>query len=585
MSARPPSEKWQGLRAYLSLFARRRRLSALVVLFTFMSMVTDGIGLIMLVPLLGSLTGDEATGPIVEHLLAVWATLGFLPSLASILAAFLVLMAMRAVLRVTKDWLGVLLRTSLTDDLRNSALSALMRAEWRWLSESRRTNQTNMLLTEVQRAGSGVYAALTLLTHCAAILAYLGASLSLEPLLSSGVAAFALLLLMLFSRLQRRALHLGQEQLRVNRKLHETVQESVSAIKLTKILSSQQAHMDSLALVVAELRRNQLRFAQFSGVSRELFQFACAVLLAVYVYLSVTIWQISVAQLLVLIFIFARLLPMLTGFQQQLHLLANALPALVEAQAIIADASKAAEPSTPLKGTSPIVPRLEVALENVSVSFQSGTVAALEDITLRLPVGSITVILGPSGAGKSTLADVLMGLLPPDRGQLSVDGRPITGIDRIHWRQSVSYVPQEVELFSGSLRENLIRANPGANAEQIENALAATSADFVQGLPEGVDTIIGDGARGLSGGEKQRLALARGLLRQPSLLVLDEVTSALDSENEARICDSIARLADKMTIVILGHRQAFLEIADQVYQMQAGSLQPCPTTATLGSKP
>lgn len=584
MSAHLQGEKWQGLRAYLSLFARRRGLSALVVLFTFMSMATDGVGLIMLVPLLGSLTGDEATGPIFEHLSTVWATLGLEPSLASILATFLVLTALRAVLRVIKDWLSTLLRTSLTDDLRNTALSALMRAEWRWLSESRQTNQTNMLLTEVQRAGNGVYAALSLLTNCAAILAYLAASLSLEPLLSGGVAAFTLLLLMLFSRLQRRALHLGQDQLRVNRKLHEAVQESVSAIKLSKILSSQQTHADIFALAVADLRRNQIRFAQLSGVSRELFQFACAALLAAYVYLSVTIWQMGIAQLLVLIFIFARLVPMLTGFQQQLNQLANALPALTEAQAIIADASSAAEPPPPPAGTALIVPRFAVTLEHVSVSFQSGTVRALQDINLRLPVGSITVILGPSGAGKSTLADVLMGLLSPDKGQLCVDGRPITGIDRIQWRQSVSYVPQEVELFSGSLRDNLIRANPAANLEEIQSALAATSADFVQGMPEGIDTMIGDGARGLSGGEKQRLALARGLLKQPSLLVLDEVTSSLDSENESRICDSIARLAGKMTIVILGHRQAFLEIADQVYQIQSGNIRPYPAAEATVSK-
>jgi ATP-binding cassette subfamily C protein len=197
-------------------------------------------------------------------------------------------------------------------------------------------------------------------------------------------------------------------------------------------------------------------------------------------------------------------------------------------------------------------------------------------VTLDLPVGSITVVSGPSGAGKTTLADVLMGLVAPDQGALFIDDMPLDAAGRLAWRQAVSYVPQEVVIYAGTLRGNLARACPDATDAQMHAALGAAAADFTANWPAGLDTLIGPGGRQLSGGERQRLALARGLLRQPSLLILDEVSSALDPENEGRIRDSVAQLAGRITTVILGHSAAFDSIATQHYMLNAGRGQRAP---------
>jgi ATP-binding cassette subfamily C protein len=129
-------------------------------------------------------------------------------------------------------------------------------------------------------------------------------------------------------------------------------------------------------------------------------------------------------------------------------------------------------------------------------------------------------------------------------------------------------------LYNGTVYENLLRGRPDASDDDIMTALKAASADFVHALPSGVHTRIGDGAQGLSGGEKQRIALARGLLRNPALMVLDEVTSALDHDNEAHIVNSIRSMPDHMTVVILGHRNEFMKIADQMIHLNSGRIVP-----------
>lgn len=572
MSTTPPRPNW---RAFARLFAHRPRLTALVGALTLLGMLSDGIGLMLLVPLLGSLTGEAATSGFAQHLMGLFSHFGFQPSLGAVLMLFLGAMSLRAALRVARDMASVRLRTGLVDDLRNSAMAALLQAEWRWLSLRKDSTHANLLLTEVQRAGMGVNAALMLAAQLAGVLAFLGVAIGLDTLRGGAILLLAFGLFALFSRLRRRAFQLGHSQMLVNRELHETAQETLGALKLAKILGSQAAQLRSFSTAARDLRHNQQHFALVSGSARELFQWAGAVLVAGYVYFGVSLWRIPLAELLVMVFILARLVPMLSACQQQLHQLANALPALHAAQSLIAEARHWAEPA-PLPGHHAPTPQRCISVKNLSLCHQSGSPPALNDVTLDLPVGSITVVSGPSGAGKTTLADVLMGLVAPDQGALFIDDMPLDAAGRLAWRQAVSYVPQEVVIYAGTLRGNLARACPDATDAQMHAALGAAAADFTANWPAGLDTLIGPGGRQLSGGERQRLALARGLLRQPSLLILDEVSSALDPENEGRIRDSVAQLAGRITTVILGHSAAFDSIATQHYMLNAGRGQRAP---------
>ena len=213
-------------------------------------------------------------------------------------------------------------------------------------------------------------------------------------------------------------------------------------------------------------------------------------------------------------------------------------------------------------------------LEGVSFAYgQSGGPLAVSDLDLTIMAGKTTAIVGPSGAGKSTIADLVMGLIQPSEGRVLVDGRLLRADQIRSWRSRIGYVPQDTFLFHDTVRENLLWASPDASDEEIREALRMAAAeDFVFGLSDGMETVLGDRGVRLSGGERQRLALARALLRKPALLILDEATSNLDSENERRIQGAIEKLHGNMTILIITHRLFTTRCADVTYVVEQGHL-------------
>ncbi len=195
----------------------------------------------------------------------------------------------------------------------------------------------------------------------------------------------------------------------------------------------------------------------------------------------------------------------------------------------------------------------------------------VRSIDLALRANTITALIGPSGSGKSTIADLFMGLLHPTEGTISVDGTPLSDGNRRLWREQVAFVPQEPFLLNDTIEANLRIASPDATEEQLRDALRTAKAlDFVDRLPAGLATLVGERGTRFSGGERQRISLARALLRQPKLLILDEATSALDWENQRLIANDIAEMRGKLTILTIAHRLSMIDFAEDVIAIEEG---------------
>jgi thiol reductant ABC exporter CydD subunit len=227
-------------------------------------------------------------------------------------------------------------------------------------------------------------------------------------------------------------------------------------------------------------------------------------------------------------------------------------------------------PSAP-RGTRTNFPDPAVAglrLEGVRVSYPGRAVPALEDLSLRVEGGEVTALVGPSGCGKSTLLNVVLGLIAPDAGSISVGDVELAELDLDAWRARLAWVPQRPHLFKASIEQNVRLSRSDASREAVWAAISrAGLTDTVQSLPDGLDTMLGDRGAGVSAGERQRIALARAFLRDAPLLLLDEPTANLDGQTEREVVESIRQLCRGRTVLLVAHRPALRAAADRVLDL------------------
>jgi ATP-binding cassette subfamily C protein CydD len=225
---------------------------------------------------------------------------------------------------------------------------------------------------------------------------------------------------------------------------------------------------------------------------------------------------------------------------------------------------------------------IDILFEHVTCSYDRGRRPALNDLSLRISAGETVALVGETGAGKSTVANLLLRFIESDSGTISAGGVPIGSLDLADWRAHIGWVPQRPHLFFGSVAENIRLARPEATDSEVAAAAEAASAhSFISALPRGYETQIGENGTRLSGGEQQRLAIARAFLKDAPLLILDEATSHLDSATEATVQGAIARLMRGRTVLIIAHRLKLAERADRIVVLENGRAIEAGTHADL----
>ena len=524
--------------------------------------LTEGIGLLLLVPILESL--DNGGGQIASF--ARYLPLHGVP-LGVLLAAFVAVVAARAVAAGWRQYETTQLAIDVVDALRARALNALIHAEWRHLASVSQAQSRATLISSVDRVriavDNGLWAA-ALAVNLAALAA---AALLLSWQVALGALAMGCVALLIYGPVRRSAKRLGDRFGHAYVVIYSRLEETLDSLRLVKSYGKERQALNDASQAFAGLRRAEIGYVVQTALSRGVLQVGGAALLAALIWIAIALWGASPLVVLPLVALCARALPLLQALQDAVQNYAFARPALDEVLALSADMEAHAEADEPGR----VPPRFEHALrlEGVDFSFASGR-AALHGIDLELPAGTTLALTGPSGAGKSTLADILGGLLAPDAGRLLIDGEALDPSARRAWRSQVAYVQQEAVLFAGSVRDNLLWAQPGATEADLRQALERAAALFAYDLPGGLDCDLGEGGRQLSGGERQRIALARALLREPDLLILDEATSAIDAAVEREIADAVCGLKGTLTIVIIGHRGLLTELADRRIELESG---------------
>ena len=226
-------------------------------------------------------------------------------------------------------------------------------------------------------------------------------------------------------------------------------------------------------------------------------------------------------------------------------------------------------------GSQDVVFKDHIELRDVNFTFSQDGLKTLKNINLRISAGQIIGIFGESGSGKSTLIDVIMGLLPPATGAVYVDGQNLLGREQ-SWGEMIGYVPQAIFITDDSILKNIAFGipEPVIDMQKIERAIdSAQLSEFINSLPEGLDTVVGERGVRLSGGQRQRIGLARALYHNPEVLVLDEATSALDEFTEIGVMNAIGALRKKVTIIIVAHRLSTFKYCDTIYRLDGGAIK------------
>lgn len=270
-----------------------------------------------------------------------------------------------------------------------------------------------------------------------------------------------------------------------------------------------------------------------------------------------------------------RLLPIMNRVVQGLVQMQQQLPTVEPVLQKVAEV-EALPQSTSEERPCPL--RKEIRFEHVSFRYPNtgtGHKDALRDISLRIPKGSMIGLIGPSGAGKSTIVSLLTGLYTPSSGKILVDGQELDDNLRAGWMRSIGYVPQSPFLLNGSLAENIAFSQWGQkiDCQRVEECCRMAAMDFLDDLEDGLDTIIGERGVRLSGGQLQRVSIARALYDQPQCIIFDEATSALDSTTEQAIQQTIESLREYTTVVIIAHRLTTVEKCDWLYLVEKGEIK------------
>ena len=223
----------------------------------------------------------------------------------------------------------------------------------------------------------------------------------------------------------------------------------------------------------------------------------------------------------------------------------------------------------------------DVEFENVSFSYEEGR-EVIKDVSFKVPHGTTLGIVGHTGAGKSTLANLLTRLYDPNSGTIRIDGVDLKDLSFEALRGSIAIVSQETYLFRGSIMDNIRYARPDASEEEVISAAKAASAhDFIIKYPDGYQTMVGFGKKDLSGGEKQRVSIARALLADPKILILDEATAAMDTQTERQIQAALNAITEGRTTIIIAHRLSTLRDADNLIVIEKGSVVESGTATEL----
>lgn len=530
----------------------------------------EAVGLMTFLPAVTQLTGGvrENSSPLNDNVTSAFHALGITPNIENLLILVIAGLVIKAILSFAAlSYVGYAIAKVATG-LRTQIIDRLMSARWAYFVDQKVGRIANVISNDATRAGDAYYTAAKFISYIIQGTVYAAVALAVSwqlAVIGLVIGAVMTLTLNILVRISRRA---GAKQTSRTSDLVTYLSDTLANIKPIKAMERKQPFANMFAKKIKALRRSL--FHQVIAFQGRIYaeEIILALCMGGGVYFAAIYWKIPVPELVVMGVIFYQVINIIGKVQKFLQSAAQYESAYWAAHRLIDEAAGEVETAGGSKTPSF---KKGCRLKDITFSYIEGE-PVLRDLSLDIPAGGITVLRGTSGMGKTTLIDLVIGLHKPDQGQVLIDDVPLADIDIARWRKMIGYVPQEPTLFHDTIHANITLGDETLGEKDVWRALEAAGAlNFAKSLKDGLDTIVGERGARFSGGQRQRIALARALVTKPKLLILDEVTSALDPQTEREICENIAGLTRAFTILAITHRPIWAEYATTLYEIEHGA--------------
>ncbi|HEY0112478.1 MAG TPA: ABC transporter ATP-binding protein [Allosphingosinicella sp.] len=552
-----------------------------VMLLVLGGSLVEGIGVLLLVPLLSVVMdsgGDSGwLGEFTRSVVSLAPGTSRFGKLSFLLLLFALLFAIRTGLILARDTAIAQLQTGFIQQQRLRLVRLLSYSRWDVLARLRHGRVTHALGRDLDDCSTAAYLLLTAVVGAAVLLGQLILAFLISPLLAALIFVLLALGVMALRPVVRRSRDLGLGLIASNLGLVTTTTEFLGGLKLAISQNLQSSFLGEFEEALNLAGERRVQFARQRSSAQATLGAIAAAVGGLSVLMGVGVLGLSPAAAIAFIFILARMNGPTSQIQNGAQHVFHILPAYAELKRFQAELEAAQrEPRTWEAARSASIGDDSIRFESVSFSHGTGASDAppgVFDLSFEIMPGEFVGLTGPSGAGKTTLADLLTGLVTPDRGRVLVGGAPLEGARLAAWREEMSYVSQDPFLFHDTVRRNLLWARRDASEEALWEALdLAGAADLVRRLEGRLEAVVGDRGTLLSGGERQRIALARALLRRPRFLLLDEATSAIDLAGEREILERLTAQPKRPTMIIVAHRAESLAFCERVLTISQGRL-------------
>ncbi len=542
--------------------------SIAIVVLSIVAGILETVGVATLFPAFEGIIADEteSTSRITAIILEVFDALGMPPTIPWFLGIASILIVGKAIALFGALYTVGWIFTRVTANLRKELLSSVTAANWQYFVTQPVGRFAHAISMEAERGGQFYTSTGSLITHLFQVIVYFVVLFAVSWQVTLFAVAAGGGILLIFGQLIERQRRYARGEAVLFSDLSTFLADVVTNFKALKAMAAEAKYARMLSSHVenlARLQRRKLIPKTFIQTMREPLIFL-GLIGGGFVFVGIV--GISVLELMFMGFLFYRAVWRIAALQGNYIRAIERQEVLARLHALNASALDNRERAAP--GVAPV---LETGIDVHDLRFAYQDNPVLDGLTLYIPAKQITAIVGPSGSGKSTFIDILMRLHDPDGGEITVDGRPLQEIDLRAWRGSIGYIPQDSVLFHDTVRRNLLLSDEVDDDETIWRALRLAELEgVVRNFRDGLDTVVGERGMSISGGERQRLAIARAVIRRPSILILDEPTASLDRDTEMAFLNTLRALAKDVTVVIVSHQAEVAAMADRTYAIENG---------------